>query len=175
MIIALSGMMGVGKTSIGRELSAFIGAEFVDLDEFLVSSAGMSVNEIFSTFGESHFRNLEMDALSDIVDSRSSVADDREGHVVISLGGGTPMQKRAGEILEHAVKIYLKASPEYICSNLRTYGYSDRPILRNLDYDGLYEKIKKLYEQRNPVYERFSDISVDVEGYRYAGPGLNLP
>ena len=79
--IALTGFMGAGKTTVGRLLAAHLGWEFLDLDAYIESRAGLTVPAIFSTHGEPHFRQLESSALASALG---------RGNLVLALGGGTP-------------------------------------------------------------------------------------
>jgi shikimate kinase len=75
MIIALTGFMGCGKSSVGRELSTLLGLPVIDLDQFIVRKAGRSIADIFAVDGESFFRDLETEALSDLLCSGGSPSE----------------------------------------------------------------------------------------------------
>jgi len=148
MLIALTGFMASGKSSVGRALSSLLRCPFTDLDVYITEKQGRSIPEIFSSDGEAAFRAMELEALDDIISSS------KEGITVLSLGGGTIIQAPAREKLASAVKVYLKASEETV--RLRLGGdTSSRPMLR----DG---RLGELMAARLPIYESNADIVVDV-------------
>lgn len=107
-IISLTGFMGAGKSSVGKELARRLGWAFVDLDEEVVLLDGRSIPAIFRESGESAFRQLETNALKRVLEMRKD-------HFVLSLGGGTICQDKAREmILALTVCIFLNASDEEI-------------------------------------------------------------
>ena len=100
MTIFLCGMMGSGKSTVGRCLAEADGLPFIDLDEEVEIAAGREINDIFSTDGEAAFRDMEIEAL------RRAVA---AGDAVIALGGGTPCREEAQGIIARAGRlVYLR-------------------------------------------------------------------
>ena len=104
MLIALTGFMGSGKTSVGRLVADALGCPFLDLDDIIVKKAGRSIPEIFRADGEKGFRRLEKDALE------KTVAKYAENTAVLALGGGTVTVSGAVKLLqEKTLCIYLEA------------------------------------------------------------------
>lgn len=153
-IIALTGFMGSGKSSVGRELARMIGADFIDLDELIVGREARSIREIFEE-GEAAFRRAEFAALKDLVDGRKDSR--REGNapetLVLALGGGTMTYPDSlGLVLENTVSVYLRAGLDTI---RRRIGPEDpsRP---------LYARCEELLQSRAPLYSR-ADFTVDTD------------
>ena len=138
--IVLVGMMGAGKSSIGRRLAARLGIPFVDADSEIENAAGMTIPEIFEKHGEPYFRAGEARVIARLLDS---------GPQVLATGGGAMMdgQTRA-LIVKKAVSIWLKADIDILLK--RTKRRNDRPLA---------ERIKDLLPLREPVYAQ-ADIVV---------------
>ncbi len=149
--IILMGFMGCGKSTIGYKLSYKLKKCLIDTDSLIEEKEGISISEIFATKGEAYFRNLEvacLHALKEELDTR-----------IISLGGGTPLkEENRGLIKELGMVIYLKASPETIYE--RTKRNNKRPLLQ---CENPRERIEKLLEERNPIYESVADVIVQVD------------
>ena len=146
--VVIIGFMGSGKTRVGKQLSRDLGLPFVDLEKLIVKHMKMSVNEIYTKFGEPFFRALETMALKELI-------NDSERRV-ISLGSGLPLQEQNQKYLkELGTVVYLKGSLETLKKRLE--GSSKDPLLDGEDRD---DKIKKLLKQRDPVYQKFADIQV---------------
>lgn len=141
MNIALIGMMGSGKTSIGKLLSDSLPVySFVDTDSLIVLKEGKSINEIFTENGESYFRNVETDILKSVFDKDNQI---------ISTGGGIIKSDENLFLLkEKSVVIYLKASADTLYNRVK--GNNERPLLNT---DGVKEKIVNLLEERSCRYE----------------------
>lgn len=138
--IVLVGMMGAGKSSIGRRLAARLGIPFVDADSEIENAAGMTIPEIFEKHGEPYFRAGEARVIARLLDG---------GPQVLATGGGAMMdgQTRA-LIVKKAVSIWLKADIDILLK--RTKRRNDRPLA---------ERIKDLLPLREPVYAQ-ADIVV---------------
>lgn len=137
--IVLVGMMGVGKSTIGKRLAARLGLPFVDADEEIVKAAGMTITEIFDRFGEPAFRDGERRVISRLVEGPPQI---------IATGGGAFMNDETRSlILEKADAVWLDADIEVLVE--RVGRRDDRPLLRNKDPR---EVITRLAEERNPVY-----------------------
>lgn len=148
--IVLTGFMGVGKTEVGRELSAILGWKVVDVDDEIVKSKKMSINEIFSRFGEPAFRDMETEMIKKV---------SRKKNVIISTGGGAVLRQENMEFLKvSGVVVCLTARPETILK--RTSRNRERPLLHVEDP---LQRIHDLLEARGPFYEK-ADIMVDTEG-----------
>lgn len=143
--VVIIGFMGSGKTRVGKQLSKDLGLSFVDLERLITRKMNMSAREIFQRFGEPYYRALETVALKQFI-------QDNERRV-ISLGAGLPLQEQNEKYLkELGTVVYLKGSLATLKKRLE--GSSKDPML---DGD---EKIKKLLKQRDPVYQKFADVTV---------------
>jgi shikimate kinase len=145
--IFLIGFMGAGKSTIAKELQKRLNMNLVEMDARIVEEQGMSINDIFAQYGETHFRDIESQLILTIGD---------EGSTVVSCGGGVVLRPQNTEYMKKSGKVvYLKTSPETIFERVR---YStDRPILNgnmNVEY------IAGLLEKRRPLYEGAADITV---------------
>lgn len=148
--IVLTGFMGTGKTEVGRELSAILGWKLIDVDDEIVKSQKMSVNEIFSKFGEPAFRDMETEMIRKV---------SKKKNVIISTGGGAVLRQENMEFLKTSgVVVCLTALPETILK--RTSRNRERPLLQVEDP---LQRIHDLLESRRPFYEK-ADIMIDTEG-----------
>ena len=137
--IVLVGMMGAGKSSVGRRLAARLGLTFVDADTEIEAAAGMSIPDIFETHGEPHFRDGEARVIARLLSN---------GPAVIATGGGAFMREETrGRIRDQAVSIWLKADADVIMKRVRRR--SDRPLLQNADPEAT---VSRLLVEREPVY-----------------------
>lgn len=140
--------MGCGKTSVGRVLSSRLGCDFVDLDEAVVSEAGASVKDIFSSQGEPAFRVLESQALARIA---------ARAGVVVSTGGGAVIAQQNRTLMRQSGFIVnLTASVEAIAARL--CGDSERPLLQG---DASAERIRLMLEGREQFYAD-ADLRIDT-------------
>ncbi|MBI5322673.1 shikimate kinase [Bradyrhizobium sp.] len=137
--IVLIGMMGAGKSTIGRRIAARLRLPFTDADTEIEAAAGMSIPDIFETHGEPHFRDGEARVIARLLDS---------GPAVIATGGGAFMREETrSRIRDKAVSIWLKADADVIMKRVRRR--SDRPLLQNADPEGT---VSRLLGEREPVY-----------------------
>lgn len=151
MTVALTGFMGSGKSSVGKELSALLGCPFFDLDEYIVHKAGESIPEIFRD-SEDRFRALEAEALRDIVIMREILHEDG----VVALGGGTILNPELRILLETRTRcVYLSTTAETIRQRLGSE-CAGRPL-----FDG--NTLESLMEERRPLYEQ-SALAVSTDG-----------
>lgn len=138
--IVLVGMMGAGKSSIGRRLAARLGIPFIDADTEIESAAGMTIPEIFDKHGEPYFRAGEARVIARLLDN---------GPQVLATGGGSLMDAQTRALIgEKGVSIWLKADIDVLLK--RTKRRNDRPLA---------EKIKDLLPIREPLYAQ-ADIVV---------------
>jgi shikimate kinase len=154
MTIFLCGMMGSGKSTVGRRLSAATGLPFVDLDDEVAKAAGREIPDIFAIDGEAAFRDMEIDAL------RRAVA---AGDSVIALGGGTLCREEARSLIARTGRMaYLRMGPEAL--GRRLSADVSRPLLPR-DGKGAVsvEGIARLIGQREPWYV-MAEAVVDVDG-----------
>jgi shikimate kinase len=145
--LVLVGMMGAGKSSIGRKLAVRLGLPFVDADNEIETAAGMTIPEIFEIRGEAEFRAGEARVISRLLES---------GPQVLATGGGAfvnPGTRAA--IRSHAVSIWLKAEFDVRLRRIRRR--SDRPMLKTTDPAAT---LKQLIAARYPVYAE-ADLTIE--------------
>ena len=141
--VALVGMMGAGKTSIGKRLAARLEVPFADADHEIEAAAGMSVAEIFSRFGEPYFRDGERRVIARLL---------AEKPLVLATGGGAYMDDvTRATMKEAAFTIWLKAPMESLLGRVKKRRGADqtRPLLANNDMRGTLERLLSV---REPVY-----------------------
>ncbi|MDR2935784.1 MAG: shikimate kinase [Rikenellaceae bacterium] len=155
MRIFLMGYMGSGKTTVGKPLARQLGLEFVDMDHVIADRHGRSVNEIFSTFGEARFREIEREILGELL---------TRDNIVVSLGGGTPCFFDNLERIKTAgVTVYLQAGVETLARRLE-HGKARRPLLRDKSPEELFDFIRDSLAIREQVYSQAAVI-VGCDGY----------
>jgi len=137
--VVLVGLMGVGKSTVGRKLASLLGRDFVDADDAIVEAARRTIPEIFETFGEAHFRDGERRVIARLID---------EGHGVIATGGGAFIdpQTRAA-VLEKAIAVWIDCDIDTLVE--RTSRRSNRPLLKQGDPR---EILTRLAAERRPFY-----------------------
>lgn len=145
--IVLVGMMGAGKSTIGRRLGARLRLPFLDADiEIEAAHAGMTIPEIFATHGEPYFRDGEARVIARLLDS---------GPAVIATGGGAFMREETrNRIRDKAVSLWLKADIDVIMKRVRRR--ADRPLLQTPDPEAT---VSRLLEAREPFY-RSADLTI---------------
>jgi shikimate kinase len=137
--IVLVGMMGAGKSSVGRRLAGRLGLAFVDADGEIEAAAGMNIAEIFSAHGEAYFRSGEARVIARLLEG---------GPQVMATGGGAFMNADTrAAIRTKAVSIWLKADYDVLLRRVKRRG--DRPMLKTADPA---ETLKRLIAERYPVY-----------------------
>jgi len=138
--IVLIGMMGAGKSSIGRRLAGRLGIPFIDADAEIESAAGMTIPEIFEKHGEPYFRAGEARVIARLLDN---------GPQVLATGGGSVMDPQTRALIgQKGISIWLKADIDVLLK--RTKRRNDRPLV---------EKIKDLLPVREPIYAQ-ADIII---------------
>jgi len=152
--ILLVGMMGAGKTTVGRALADRLGFGYMDSDHQIESRTGQTVREIFETRGEAAFREDERHALEE------ALAGD--GPMVVSVAGGAVLDPHNRETLRRAgLVVWLKASPAALAQ--RVAGQASDADHRPLLGDDPLEALARLYLDRAPLYEELADLVIDVE------------
>lgn len=137
--IVLIGMMGVGKSTVGRRLAARLGMPFVDADEEIEKAAGMAISDIFSQFGEEGFRDGERRVIARLLD---------EGGTVIATGGGAFMNEATRAlILDRGIAVWLDADIDILVE--RVSRREGRPLLAGKDPRTVLTELGAI---RNPVY-----------------------
>jgi shikimate kinase len=144
--LVLVGMMGAGKSSIGRKLAARLSLPFVDADAEIEQAAGMSISDIFAKHGEASFRAGEARVIARLLDG---------GPQILATGGGAFMNPDTRTVIRgKAISVWLKA--EYEVLHRRIKRRSDRPMLQT---DDPAQTLKNLLEEREPVYAE-ADLTV---------------
>ena len=149
--IVMIGFMGAGKSTISDYLKNVLAMDVVEMDQCIVERQGMSISDIFETYGEEYFRELETNLLIEM-QSRSNV--------VVSCGGGVPMRERnVTEMKKNGRVVLLTAKPETILERVKDN--HDRPLLEN---NKNVSFIADLLEKRRAKYEAAADIVVETDG-----------
>jgi shikimate kinase len=146
-VVVLVGLMGAGKTRIGRRLAARLGLEFVDADSEIEAAAGCSIPDIFAAHGEAAFREGERRVIARLLD--------RKG-IVLATGGGAFIDRQTRRLIDNkAISLWLRADLDLL--HKRVSRRDNRPLLRGGDRR---EILSGLIEERYPVYAE-ADIVVD--------------
>ena len=149
--LVLIGFMGSGKTSVGLKLSYKLKMPVEDTDKLIERREGKSIRQIFEEEGEEVFRKKETELLGELAD--------RQGRVIYSVGGGTPVREENRKLLRQlGTVVYLQISPETVYERLK--GDTTRPLLQ---CENPLEKIRELMESRKEAYESCADIIIAVD------------
>ncbi len=145
----LVGLMGSGKTTIGRSLAKRLHLRFVDADQEIEARTGASIPLIFEIEGEASFRQREADVIRDLTAQQG---------IVLATGGGAVLNETSRQLLrERGTVIYLRASVASIVQ--RTSHDKNRPLLQTADPKA---RIEELFRQRAPLYEEVAHITVET-------------
>jgi shikimate kinase len=137
--IVLIGLMGAGKTTVGRRLAQRLDLPFIDADAEIETAAGMTITDIFDRFGEPYFRDGERRVIARLIDGIPKV---------IATGGGAFINDQTRAlILDQAVAVWLDAKPDVLADRVRRR--NSRPLLRGRDP---HQVLTELAEVRNPYY-----------------------
>ncbi len=146
--IYLVGLMGAGKTTVGKALAKRLGWQFHDSDHEIAARTGVSIPTIFEIEGEAGFRRRETQVIEELTNLRN---------VVVATGGGAVLAQQNRDCLSRSgVVVYLNASPAQLFE--RTRHDRNRPLLQVPDPLG---KLKTLHAERGPLYEAVADIVID--------------
>ncbi len=149
--IVLIGMSGVGKTTIGKALSKALNRKFIDTDNLIELKMGITIDEIFSLYGEEYFRKLESQIIDELY---------RDENLIISTGGGIVLNNsNIIKLKENGIIILLESSIENIVNNIKNSNRI-RPLLNK--EENIYEKVKKMYNSRKNLYFFSSDFIIFV-------------
>ena len=149
--IFLIGFMGAGKSTISDYLKNALAMDVVEMDQCIVERQGMSISDIFETYGEEYFRELETNLLIEM---------QSQSNVVVSCGGGVPMRERnVVEMKKNGRVVLLTAKPETILERVKDN--HDRPLLEN---NKTVPFIADLMEKRRAKYEAAADIVINTDG-----------
>ena len=148
--VVLVGMMGAGKTAIGKALAARLGVPFLDSDAEIEKAANMTISEIFQRDGEQFFRARESEVIDRLLDGPAGI---------LSTGGGAFLAEKNRRIVsQKGVSVWLDADLDLLWSRVK--GKSTRPLLRTAHP---YETLRTLFEARVPVYA-LADLRVTAHG-----------
>ncbi len=141
MNISLIGMMGCGKSTIGKLLASYTGYSFVDIDGLIVSKEGISIPQIFDTKGEDYFRSVEATILEDVL---------LKDNQIISTGGGIVKLENNINLLKEKSKVFYLSAPSAVLFD-RVKDDTNRPLLKA---DDIKLKIETLLSERISLYEK---------------------
>jgi shikimate kinase / 3-dehydroquinate synthase len=145
--IILVGMMGAGKTSVGKRLAAKLGLPFLDADAEIEAGAQLTISEIFERFGEPYFREGERKVIARLLN---------DGPMVLATGGGAFMNATTREnIAKQGLSVWLKPSFDVLLGRVRKK--SNRPLLKTVDPE---QTLRQLLEERSPTYA-LADFTID--------------
>lgn len=148
--VVLVGLMGAGKTTVGRRLAKVMGVSFKDSDDEISAAAGCSIPDIFEIHGEAIFRDLEQRVISRLLTD--------EAPQVLATGGGAWMSAVTRELIKkHAVSIWLKADVDVLLERVSRRG--GRPLLEKGDKRAI---LTKLMDERYPIYVE-ADMTIESD------------
>ncbi len=147
--IALVGMPGCGKSTVGRHLARNLGMRFVDSDAEVERRIGCSIREYFDRAGEDAFRDLEQEAIAELTAASG---------VVLATGGGAVLRQANRDALHARCQVfYLRASPEDLFRRLRRD--TTRPLLQVADP---LRRLREMFRERDPLYRRTAHFVVET-------------
>jgi len=146
----LIGLMGSGKSAVGKLTAQSLGFEFVDTDQIVIEEAGKSIPDIFAAEGEAGFRQRETGALKSLLG--------RQGLVVATGGGIVTRPENVPLLQQLGFVVWLSANPSTL--HERTCRSEDRPLLKQGDPA---ETLRKLHESRKGLYEVASDVKITTD------------
>ncbi|HJS77295.1 MAG TPA: shikimate kinase [Burkholderiales bacterium] len=145
----LVGMMGAGKTTVGRMLARRLKLRFVDSDHEIEARCGVKIPVIFEIEGEAGFRAREAQAIAELV---------KLDGIVLATGGGVVLEAENRRLLaERGTVVYLRATPEHLYERVRQD--RNRPLLAT---GNPLARLRELYRERDPLYRSIADLIVDT-------------
>ena len=149
MIVALVGMPGCGKSTVGRHLARLLARRFVDSDTEIEQEIGESIRSFFDREGEAAFRDVEQRVIEGLT---------RQDDIVLATGGGAVLRPSNRDALHGRAQVfYLRSSPEELARRLRND--TNRPLLQGVDP---LRKLRELYRERDPLYRRTAHFVVET-------------
>jgi shikimate kinase len=156
--IALIGFMGTGKTTVGKLLAKKLSNEFLELDVEIEKKTGRAISDIFRENGEEYFRRLETEVIKEITGKKN---------LIIACGGGVVLkQENVFRLKQECVIVCLSASMDVILQRVS----GDKNVRPQLAVDDRKKRIKELLEQRQPLYDKAADITIETS--RIDAPGV---
>jgi shikimate kinase len=149
--VVLVGLMGVGKSTVGRRLAKEMDRPFADVDEQVELAEGATVPRLFRERGEAAFRAAEAEVLADLVA--------RPAALVIAAGGGVVTGEVNRRLLAGTFVVWLRASPQFLAGRTDP---AHRPLLAGGDAQA---NLRRLLDERQALYEEVADVAVDVEPF----------
>jgi shikimate kinase len=147
--VYLVGMMGAGKTTVGRTLARRLKLHFVDSDQEIEARCGVKIPVIFEIEGEAGFRAREAQAVAELTQLHG---------IVLATGGGVVLNEENRRLLAaHGTVIYLRATPEHLYERVRQD--RNRPLLATGDP---LSRLRELYRERDPLYREVADLVIDT-------------
>ncbi|MBO9699600.1 MAG: shikimate kinase [Sporocytophaga sp.] len=163
MKLFLIGLPGSGKSTLGVKLAELLNFEFLDTDELIVKTEGMTINEIFHQFGEDHFRRLEEATLKQL---------NNLDNTVISTGGGLPcFYDNMNLILSMGFSIYLNVSPEIITERLYAVNDQSRPMVKGKTKEDMLAFLIQKCKERTGFYNK---ANLEINGVTSAEEVIKL-
>jgi len=157
--VALVGLRGAGKTTLGSALAAELRLPFVELDREIEREAGISLSEVFLLYGQNGYRRIERRCLDRVLGAHAEM--------VMSVGGGIVSEPEAyHQLLQHCLTVWVKASPDEHMARVVAQG-DLRPMQGNAEAMG---DLKRILDTREPLYQK-ADITLDTSG---EDPGQSL-
>lgn len=147
--IFLVGLMGAGKTTLGKQLAEHLHCQFYDSDQYICDKTGVSIPTIFELEGEESFRNRESQAINELTQLQP---------IVLATGGGSVLrQDNRYFLLQRGVVVYVHVLPEILVE--RTRNDRNRPLLQVVSP---LDKFRELYTLRDPIYRQIAHIILEV-------------
>jgi len=149
--VVLVGLMGTGKSTIGKDLAGLLGVNFIDTDQVIEQTEGRTISDVFSTDGEAYFRYIESNIFKQILAKNEPS--------IIATGGGIVLSEENRIAMKNSYVIRLNASPEEIYG--RVFENKNRPLLANSE--DIRAKIINLSQQREPLYKKVANYTVNTD------------
>ena len=148
-IIFIVGLMGSGKTSVGKILAKKVDRNFFDTDQEIIKNEKLDISQIFNKYGEDYFRELEHAILKKIISNEGSI---------VSTGGGIVLKKENIDIMkDNGIIIFLNIDVETQIARIKNK--KNRPLLKN---SNLEDDLKNMKNDRDKIYESISNFKIDV-------------